>query len=234
MTNNDFLIHGTQIENAFRILTVGKIQSNPPKNYIVMLKNKSSKQIFTQLIYKDIPNEEINSSFWGRVVFILSKQLLKDYPFYSTRVGDFMNKFNNAFANNNSLDEKIIIKSKDGNLSRMPNLTKLKTHINEYCKDNILGDLSFRHSHELLFNKDIPLDKYCLGVITSQWISDKDYNDIAILCHKLNIPIGKVNIKPKNKKYGLNKFIEFIEEILHNADADIQHNADADIQHKLK
>ena len=28
MTNNDFLIHGTQIENAFRILTVGKIQPN--------------------------------------------------------------------------------------------------------------------------------------------------------------------------------------------------------------
>ena len=47
-----------------------------------------------------------------------------------------MNKFNNAFANNNSLDEKIIIKSKDGNLSRMPNLTKLKTHITPTEKKN--------------------------------------------------------------------------------------------------
>ncbi len=138
--NSEYLIHGTQWENAIRILQIKKIVANPPKKYKTFLAEwKPIKQIFTQFIYKDIPNQEQYNPGWGGVWIVLSKQLLKDFPFYATKIGGFLNNFEDAF----NADD-IIIKSPKGGLSRMPNVMKLKKIINDYCKiDTSLEKLTY-------------------------------------------------------------------------------------------
>ena len=113
--NSEYLIHGTQIENAIRILQQKTLLANPPKKYKVILADWiPTKQIFTQLIYKDIPNHEKYNPGWGNVWFVLSKQLLKDYPFYATRIGGFLDNFDDAFDDKIKDSEDIIIKSPKG------------------------------------------------------------------------------------------------------------------------
>ena len=58
MPTSEYIIHGTQIKNLIKILKDGYINNDPDKKDIVMLKDwGKTRQIFTQLIYKDIPNE---------------------------------------------------------------------------------------------------------------------------------------------------------------------------------
>ena len=97
----EYLIHGTQYDNLIRILKKNAIQAKPPKKYIIMLVNKPSNQIFTQLIYKDIPYQAKQNPNWGSCAIVLSKQLLKDYPFYATRIGGFKINFQDAFKEDN-------------------------------------------------------------------------------------------------------------------------------------
>lgn len=61
--------------------------------------NKSDgvNQIFTQLLYRDIPNQNGQISFWFDCCFVLDKQILMDYPFYATGIGEFNAKFSDAF-----------------------------------------------------------------------------------------------------------------------------------------
>ena len=99
----------------------------------------------------------------------------------------------------------------------MPILTKLKTYINKYMKSRD-DNVSFIHSHEILFNKKINIKKYCLGIIIyahSPEISkiyNKEYKNIEKLANKYGLFV-KYEI-PKNKmaSYGLNNFIDLIEE----------------------
>jgi hypothetical protein len=205
LSDSEYLIHGTQDENAIRILKKKTISANPPKKYKAMLSEwPETKQIFTQLIYKDIPNQQYNNPGWGSIKFILSKQILKDYPFYATHIGHFFNNFNDAFEPNN---KDIIIKSPKGNLARMPNLTKLRNHIKT--------GRDFMHSHEILFNRDIPLEKYCLVVIANKYTKDDENNELNKLCNQLNIPYHRM--EKDNKRcipIGLNNFIDLIDKII--------------------
>jgi len=222
--NKEYLLHGTRGENAIRILQQTKILANPPKkNKVILADWVPTNQIFTQFIYKDIPNQENYNPHWGSIAFVLSKELLKDYPFYATHVGGFLNNFEDAFTktktNTNTEivenKEDIIIKSPKGGLSRMPNLTKLKNYINEYCKTNVyLDKITYMHSHEILFNRDIPLEKYCIAVIANSYTDEKDNNELKKLCSMLNIPyhrMEKVERKNKFKPYGLDKFVELVD-----------------------
>jgi len=57
--NLEYIIHGTQIKNLIKILKDGYINNDPDKKDIGMLKDWiKTKQIFTQLVYYDIPQQK--------------------------------------------------------------------------------------------------------------------------------------------------------------------------------
>lgn len=205
----DYIIHGTQVENLIKILQDGYIDNKPKKKDIVMLKDKPSNQIFTQLIYKDIPNQANQTVHWGACAIVLDKQLLKEYPFYATRIGGFSNTFENGKTN-----EDTIIYG-EGNLTKMPKLTKLKNVINKNLINNRVGSVTFMHSHEILFNQKIPLDKYCIKLM----LLGKKHHYDAKMIDKLielakikNIPLKFRDFKLKgNNEKPIDNFIDSIE-----------------------
>jgi len=205
----EYIIHGTQIENIIKILQNGYINNKPLKKDIIVLQDKPSNQIFTQLVYKDIPNQTEQHIHWWTCAIVLDKQLLKDYPFYATRIGGFSDKFENGKTN-----EETIIYG-DGNLTRMPNLTKLKNVINKRMKrDNLYGD-EFIHSHEILFNQKIPLDKYCITIImrwNKTYYGSKLVDKLIKLSKEQNISIKfrDDKLRGKNEK-PIDNFIDSIE-----------------------
>jgi hypothetical protein len=201
MSSSEYIIHGTTEVNLIKILKAGYIDNNPSKKDLLMLKEwgAKTKQIFTQLIYKDIPNEKNQKPHWYGAAIVLDKQLLKDYPFYATHIGGFTDKFENG-----KTSEKTLVYG-EGNLSRMPNLTKLKNAISKRMS------FDFMHSHEILFNQKIPLDTYCKCIIVfGASLSLKDRQNMIELANKINIPL-KIYVDKKRQYNGLNNFIDMIE-----------------------
>ena len=200
----EYIIHGTTVKNLEDILNSKYIEANiNNKNKGMLDLSQSVNQIFTQLLYRNLPNENIQIPHWWDCALILDKKILKDYPFYATNIGGFLNNFKDAFINNafiNNSKKNIYAKGK-GNLLRMPNLKNLKNNIENIMNKNIiLKSAQFMHSHEILFNKKISLKKYCKLIVCS--ISCEN---IVILADKLKIP---VITRVKN---GLNNFIDLIE-----------------------
>ena len=142
----DYIIHGTKLENLINILQDGYINNTPSKKDSTMLKDKPSNQIFTQLVYKNIPNQANQIPHWWNCAIVLDKQLLKEYPFYATRIGGFSNTFENGKTN-----EDTIIYG-NGNLTTMPKLTKLKNVINKYLINNRIGNSGFMDAFTRLSN----------------------------------------------------------------------------------
>ena len=213
MPNSEYIIHGTTDENLIKILKAGYIDNNPSKKDILMLKEwgVKTKQIFTQLIYKDIPNEKIQKPHWFSSVIVLDKKILKDYPFYATHIGGFKDKFENGKDNENTLVYG------EGNLSRMPNLAKLKTAISKRLTNfKSFGSINFIHSHEILFNQKIPLDTYCKCiVIIGTYLKPKEKQKLVEQIEKINnfhIPIKFYTTdRYSMKELGINNFIDVIE-----------------------
>lgn len=71
MPKLEYIIHGTNDDNLIKILKDGYIDNNPSKKDIILLRDNPSKQIFTQLIYKDIPNEKRNNGHWWSSAIVL-------------------------------------------------------------------------------------------------------------------------------------------------------------------
>ena len=213
MPNSEYIIHGTNEVNLIKILKAGYIDNNPSKKDLLMLKEwgAKTKQIFTQLIYKDIPNEKNQNPHWYGSAIVLDKQLLKDYPFYATHVGGFTDKFENGKTSENTLVYG------EGNLSRMPNLTKLKNAISKRLNNfKSQGSVNFMHSHEILFNQKIPLDKYCKCiVIIGTYLKPKEKQKLVEQIEKINnfhIPIKFYTTdRYSMKELGINNFIDVIE-----------------------
>ena len=205
----EYIIHGTKVENLSKILQDGYINNKPSKKDIIILQHKPSNQIFTQLVYKDIPNQADVIPHWWDCAIVLDKKILKDLPFYATRIGGFSDKFENGKTN-----EETIIYG-DGNLTRMPILTKLKNVINKIMKrDNLYGD-EFIHSHEILFNQKIPLDKYCITIImrwNKTFYDPKLIDKLIKLSKEKNISIKfrDDKLRGKNEK-PIDNFIDSIE-----------------------
>jgi hypothetical protein len=179
-----------------------------------MLAHKPSNQIFTQLIYKNIPNQAHQITHWWNCAIILDKSILKDYPFYSTTVGGFSNKFENGMKSDSAIIHG------DGNLNRMPNLIKLKNYINKAMNetDTIYYNTDkFMYSHEILFNQKIPLDKYCIKIITYTKNNkfekfDTIKNKLVELAKEKKIPIVfRENYTPSKHKEPFNDLINIIE-----------------------
>jgi hypothetical protein len=206
MPNSEYIIHGTNSVNLLNILNNGYIDNTPPKKHIMMLHDNPPKQIFTQLIYKDLPNEKIERPLWFNCAIVLDKKILKDYPFYATSVGGFTDKFENGKTN-----EETFVYG-DGNLSIMPNLIKLKNAISKRLHiKNVFKGINFIYSHEILFNRKIPLDTYCKCIIVfGGSLSQKDRENMKELANKINIPL-KIYIDKKRQFNGLNNFIDMIE-----------------------
>jgi hypothetical protein len=197
MSKNEYIIHGTQYKNLIHILKDSFIDNEPIKKYRTMLK-VSPKLIFTQLIYPDIPNETKQNPHWLQCCIVLKKELLKDYSFFVTPVGGF------------DADEKKIILKGDGNLSKIPSIVKLKKYINKTLETS---STDFMHSHEILFDKKIPLDKYCKCIIMYDYnLIDKKEKaqklEIIELANKLNISVITRKFSMRNK--GINNFIEVV------------------------
>jgi len=195
----EYIIHGTTVKNLEDILNSKYIQANiNNKNKGILDPSQSVNQIFTQILYRNLPNENIQIPHWFNCAIILDKKILKDYPFYATYIGGFLNNFNDAFINNSK--KKIYAKGK-GNLLRMPNLKNLKNNIeNIMNKNTILKSAQFLNSHEILSNKKISLKKYCKLIICSI-----PCENVVRLANKLKIPVIT------NVKVGLNDFIDLIE-----------------------
>ena len=116
-------------------------------------------------------------------------------PFYATRIGGFSAKFENGKTN-----EETIIYG-DGNLTKMPILTKLKNVINKRldANTNYFKSHKFMYSHEILFNQKIPLDKYYIKIML---IGKKNQFDSKIIDKILNLAKEK-NISIKFRDYKL-------------------------------
>jgi len=221
--NSEYIIHGTQIKNLIKILKDGYINNDPDKKDISMLKDwTKTKQIFTQLVYYDIPEQNQTIPHWWSCAIVLDKQILKDYPFYANNVGGFKNNFDNGLINNDTnpkYDSTIFIRGK-GKLNKIPSLTKLKKHISNYMTKKapaIFNKEKFQYSHEILFNKKIPLDKYCKKIMIlgkkNQYKDEQTLIDsIVNLAEERNIPLKfrDYKLKGKNEK-PINNFINSIE-----------------------
>ena len=56
-------------------------------------------------------------------------------------------------------------------------MKRLRTHIKNYSKKaRTSGD--FKHSHEILFNQNISLEKYCVCIINDGWKDEKIINNL--------------------------------------------------------
>jgi hypothetical protein len=60
---NEYIIHGTSFNNAKKIIKDKKLKINTNKENKLMVK-KDIKQIFTQFIFNNIPNQNIMISHW--------------------------------------------------------------------------------------------------------------------------------------------------------------------------
>lgn len=193
---NEYIIHGTSFNNAKKIIKDKKLKINTNKENKIMVKN-DIKQIFTQFIFKNIPNQNIMISHYGYIVFVLDKKIMKELPFYAIESQGF---FSNSFKN--GMKRKDLIAKGNGKMKIMPKLKKLKEEINKYCKNMYYGNVSFMYSHEILFGNDISLRKYCKCIIADDTYKDKLKISIPIIYTNNNIGINNliklINIKMKN------------------------------------
>ena len=82
----EYIIHGTTAKNLEDILNSKYIEANINNKNEGMLLNNSVNQIFTQLLYRNLPNENIQIPQFFNCCIILNKKILKDYPFYATYI----------------------------------------------------------------------------------------------------------------------------------------------------
>jgi len=205
-----YIIHGTTDKNLANILKSGYLEADiDKKNEGVLSESDKVNQIFTQLLYRGLPNQKYQIPYWFNCCIVLDKQILKDYPFYATHIGHFYKNFLDAF----SKDAKYILAKSKGKLDKEPDLKILKEHIRKEMKGGFASNATsptFMHSNEILFNKKISLKKYCKYILYARSGGKGIYSKIIpknllLLASKLNIPIKYYN------SLGLNNLIDFIE-----------------------
>ena len=179
------IIHGTTIKKLISILKEGYIRTDS---------SKPKGRIFTQLMYENMPEEEIQYSCWFNNCIVLSDSLLKDKKFEGyLGVGGFEGK------------PDII---GNGRLKRLPRLHDFKEKINKNITSSLfskdLERLKYVNSHEVIFYNNIDLSKYCEAIVFYTDSKDKNYEIIKKLTDKLNI---KLVVNPE---HGLNNMLESI------------------------
>lgn len=206
-----YLLHGTFQNNILKILTSGKLDVKHNIASTTTIQSNHTKQIFTQLIFRDIVYESDQDPFWWHGCFVLSTDLLKDYPFYATDTGSYRKSFNEALKEKGPLKAPYMLaRNREGKRTRMPSLTLLKRFINDgKNRRPWLGTTCFRHSHEILFGKAIPLSKYCSILVLYR--SHPSIKKIESLCNKMNIKIIYFDNKIPDLN-GLNRFLSLLDD----------------------
>ena len=215
----EYVIHGTYFDNIFHILESGKLETNPQnasKNYYG--KGQNPKQIFTNILLRDLPNQEKQVAYWGDVGIVLDKRILKAKKWYATLISSFLDKFDDAFEDNDETRNLILSKNQKANASRIPSIARLKNIIinliKQHSDKNSFGNLAFTHSHELLFGEDISLAEYGICILVQERLFNKILNKtqqdkIKELCNDLGIHL--IVYKPMIP--GINKIIDLINTI---------------------
>ena len=205
-----YVIHGTRKpENLIHILKDGYID-NKPTGVTMLNKDNHPEQVFTQLTFRDMPNEEIQLPFfWSReggCCVVLKPEILRDLPFYATGLGRFKQRFRDGLG-----DPESIIASK-GRLQRIPDMSALKEHIIKRVspkpkrpKVGVLPPyMNYTFSHELLFGRRIYLKRYCKCVIIYADLPEKER--IQRVCEERGI-----SLKILKQTRGINNFIDLID-----------------------
>lgn len=177
-----YVIHSTRtVDNLLRILSDGYVNNVPTGDTMLSLEHHP-KQIFTQLVYKGIPNEQTQRPFWiGQSCIVFKPHILRELAFYATDVGGFSTRFADGLSHPSNLA------SGSGKLDRMPNLAKLKNRIEVRTQQKNLRGLAYIHSHEILFGRRIYLSRFCECVVVQDGIHG--LNKIKEWCDKRKIPL---------------------------------------------
>ena len=204
INTGEYIIYATTNENLLQILKDGYINNNPKHKLLGHYMGiHSPKQIPTQLMYYNIPNQ---ANMWPYMnsCIVFDKKLLQDYSFKATP----------------RFDSDMIINSGKGKLTKPPKLTKIKSYISQSMTKKQALDIhtKFMDSHTIHFNKNIPLDSYAKKImfIGKKNTYKKDQkeliNSIVKLADTSNIPIKFRDYKLKgNLEKPLNNFINSIE-----------------------
>lgn len=230
-----YVIHGTSLNNLSHILKSSQLETHPKYGRKFLdTEHYNPHQIFTQILFTDLPNESNQRPHWSEVGIVLDKKILKDKKWYATRIGSFLEQFNNAFkteSNKKQLtqehqDSGILARNAKPNAARIPSLKKLKDHITNEIGNNLikpkgLCELNFMHSHEVLFGENISLEEYGVAIVFSKWAFNNDkicapakrvY--ITRRCAELGVPLilyGDSKRSNKKDALGINKFIRLID-----------------------
>lgn len=162
-----YLSHGTSIDNLIKILDNENpiLQVQPDnKNFDTNLIN--FKGVFTHLLYNGIPHSNKQDPCWTNVCLILNSSILKDLPFYATRIGGFDDLTFKHLAHGN------------GNLKSIPSLKNLKnfidSRISQFSTFKKSPDNLYKYSHEIVILDDIPLKKYLQKIVIFGSISKNE------------------------------------------------------------
>ena len=193
-----YVVHSTRtVDNLLRILSDGYVNNVPTGDTMLSLEHHP-KQIFTQLVYKGIPNEQSQRPFWiGQSCLVFKPEVLRELAFYATDVGGFSTRFRDGLSDPNRLA------SGSGKLDRMPNLVKLKNKIGERSQLKSLQSLAYTHSHEILFGRRIYLNRFCECVVVQDGIHG--LNEVKEWCDKRKIPL-----RVFDGDTGIDKFVDAI------------------------
>ena len=207
-----YIIHGTMLDNLANILATGKLETHPH-------------QILTQILFKDLPHQERQLSHWFMCGIILDKRILKARRWYATPAGGFYPKFEDAFNAKPKPDSHshhpILAKNPRANprAARIPSLALLKKHITARMAANTLGETGFIHSHEVLFDQDIPLAEWGVAIVVREWafrnmISKAEQARIITKCQELGLSLVMYGGSQRSRYWtiGLNKMIDMIDE----------------------
>jgi hypothetical protein len=225
-----YVIHGTFLGNLSHILKSSQLETHPKYGRKFLdTDHYNPHQIFTQILFTDLPNEMHQLPHWFGVGIALDKKILKDKKWYATKIGGFLEQFSDAFnseTNKKQLtqehqDGEILARNAKPNAARIPSLKKLKEHITSRMKAQELGEINFMHSHEVLFDENISLEEYGVAIVFSKWAFNNDKiltpdkrAYITRRCAELSVPLilyGDSKRSNKKDSLGINKFIRLID-----------------------
>lgn len=217
-----YVIHGTNLDNLIHILKSGYLETNPKyAQKFLDEEHYNPNQIFTQILFKDLPDEAHQRPHWWGVAIVLDKKILKEQKWYATRIGGFRENFQDAFKPDSSGEEILAKNENPSTARRIPSLKKLKDYITSRMRAGGLGDLKFIHSHEVLFGKNISLAEYGVAITCPRWtfnndkiLSEKNRKYISRRCAELGVPIilyGSEKRYIHEEMLSINKFIDLID-----------------------
>lgn len=200
------LFHTTSYQNLKNILKTGKIAISPEGKNDMMLET-SSEFIFTNLVFNDIVNYVRQDTLhWiGECVIELDINLLKQFKFIICHIGEFDNVKNKSVKELKEM--KDVYAYGRGNLKRMPPLKNVKEHIIKYMSgQQYLG--KYRHSHEVLFMKDIPLS-LCKRIIV---YNEQLYKKIKSCLKRYKVDFVALSLFPRASMFDTHLFINKLDE----------------------